>query len=310
MVAEESSSCEPSAKWKENLKRAIHTTKASEDVPPPNVVWNFGTWRRKALYGIITILVIFTTINLSLTLWMMRSMRFSLDGIGDLRIFQGGMHLKGDAAFLNGLRTSKLTSPRKKSIRIESGQNFTVATRDSNGRVINEMNLGDGRFDVSAKEFRITNSKKEVVFLANQKEVVVGAEVLRVTGQGGAVFDGSIQTSLLRSISTKDLRLESLTRTVRVLASQGIRLDSRAGDINANAWNDIKFVSTGGSVRFEGASVMFQQLRTVVPILKSPISSASQTRTHQVFQVCVCSNGKLFLAAADSFCIGDSTVCN
>jgi len=64
------------------------------------------------------------------------------DGIGDLRIFQGGMHLKGDAAFLNGLRTSKLTSPRKKSIRIESGQNFTVATRDSNGRVINEMNLG------------------------------------------------------------------------------------------------------------------------------------------------------------------------
>ena len=59
---------------------------------------------------------------------------------------------------------------------------------------------------MSAKEFRITNSKKEVVFLANQKEVVVGAEVLRVTGQGGAVFDGSIQTSLLRSISTKDLR--------------------------------------------------------------------------------------------------------
>ncbi|KAJ9591020.1 hypothetical protein L9F63_027772, partial [Diploptera punctata] len=61
------------------------------------------------------------------------------------------------------------------------------------------------RLECQARGFRVTDTRGTVLFSADRKEVVVGAEVLRVTGNGGAVFDGTVQTPLVRADSGNEL---------------------------------------------------------------------------------------------------------
>jgi hypothetical protein len=52
----------------------------------------------------------------------------------------------------------------------------------------------------------VTDPKGEVLFSATRGEVEIGSESLRVTG--GAVFEGSVQTPVVRADSGYDLRYE------------------------------------------------------------------------------------------------------
>lgn len=47
---------------------------------------------------------------------------------------------------------------------------------------------GEDRLEVVARDFRVTNSRQELLFAANRKEVVVGADILRVSGEIGPSF--------------------------------------------------------------------------------------------------------------------------
>jgi hypothetical protein len=47
---------------------------------------------------------------------------------------------------------------------------------------------GEDRLEVVARDFRVTNSRQELLFAANRKEVVVGADILRVSGETGHFF--------------------------------------------------------------------------------------------------------------------------
>ena len=42
--------------------------------------------------------------------------------------------------------------------------------------------VGADRLEVTARDFRVMNSRRETLFAANRREVVVGADILRVSG--------------------------------------------------------------------------------------------------------------------------------
>lgn len=65
---------------------------------------------------------------------------------------------------------------------------------------------GEDRVDCVSRGFRITDPRGGILFSADREQVVVGAEMLRVTGDGGAVFQGSVQTPLVRGESGRGLR--------------------------------------------------------------------------------------------------------
>lgn len=65
---------------------------------------------------------------------------------------------------------------------------------------------GEDRVDCVSRGFRITDPRGGVLFSADREQVVVGAEMLRVTGDGGAVFQGSVQTPLVRGETGRGLR--------------------------------------------------------------------------------------------------------
>ncbi|XP_055585146.1 uncharacterized protein LOC129737982 isoform X2 [Uranotaenia lowii] len=284
-------------------------------------------WRKKCLYSVILVLMIMIIINLALTLWILKVMEFSSDGMGQLKIVSGGIELTGQATIMDVLRASSIRSKHGLPISIESSRNFSVNTRDAQGILENQLFLGHDRIEVLANHFRILDTHGAALFSVDRDEVAIGASSLRVEGEGGVIFKDSIQTPLVRAEAGKDLKLESPTRSLEARATQEIFLQSRAGSIEANCLNDLKLHSVAGTIRLDASTIMLPNLKTVQPQSSSGSSQSGSSSSrdysgsssssggasshgNKIYQLCVCSSGKLFLAPAHSICAADdSAIC-
>ncbi|XP_048511016.1 delta-sarcoglycan isoform X3 [Athalia rosae] len=282
-------------------------------------------WRKRCLYSLVFALMVMVILNMALTLWLIKVMEFSSEGIGSLKVVPGGLELRGQATILDALVASSVKSRRGRNLILESWSNFTASARSHDGRLLARFTLGEDRLDCLSEGFRVTDPRGEVLFSADKEEVVVGAEMLRVTGVGGAVFRGSVQTPLVRAESGHDLRLESATRSLDINAPQSITIESQAGHVTASCLSDLKLRSTNGTVKVDAASVFLEGLRTAEPSLgRSPRDQHSGSLEYSVFtghgsrqsqsklpvfQLCACSTGKLFLARPEGACHADDAVC-
>lgn len=273
-------------------------------------------WRKRCLYLLILALLVMVIVNLALTLWVLKVMEFSSEGMGQLRVVTGGLQLNGQAMVLDALIASNIRSRKGQPITIESSMNFSLNVRDEEGAMASQMFLGKDRLECAAGRFRVADAKNRTLFSANKDEVEVGAALLKVTGQGGAVFDASVQTPVVRADSGSDLRLESPTRTLWVRAPQGVVVESRAGDISASCLTDLRLHSVAGSIRLESERVFLPGVKVAdVPggkaVSSRPQGRQEGRRRDEIYQLCMCGNGKLFLSAADGVCAADddSAVC-
>lgn len=282
-------------------------------------------WRKRCLYSLVLALMVMVILNMALTLWLLKVMEFSSEGIGSLRVVPGGVELRGQATILDALVASSVKSRRGRNLILESWSNFTASARSHDGRLLARFTLGEDRLDCVSKGFRVTDPRGGVLFSADREQVVVGAEMLRVTGVGGAVFQGSVQTPLVRAESGHDLRLESATRSLEIKAPQRITIESRAGHVTASCLSDMKLQSVSGTVKVDAASVFLEGLRTAEPgsgrssrdqhsaSIQYATFSGHGTRQSQselaVFQLCACGTGKLFLARPEGACRADDAVC-
>lgn len=137
---------------------------------------------------------------------------------------------------------------KTESHRSESTKNFTINTRDFDGRIENQLFLGHDRLDILTHTLRMFDTHGQPVFAADKNEVRLGASVLRVDGDGGVVFGESVQTPLVRAEPGRELRFESPTRAVHVSAGQDVVLKSAAGGLEAQCLNDVRLRSEAGSV--------------------------------------------------------------
>ncbi|XP_061398344.1 uncharacterized protein LOC133334061, partial [Musca vetustissima] len=263
-------------------------------------------WRKKCLYTLLVLLMLLIIVNLGLTLWILKVMEFSTEGMGQLKIVPGGIQLTGQALIMDMLRASSIRSRHGQPLSIETSRNFSINTRGVDGLLENHLFLGHDKLECMATSFRINDTNGRNLFSVNRDEVTIGAHALRVDGEGGAIFRESIQTPHVRAEPGRELRLESPTRQLEMKAAQEINLQSRAGGIEISALEDIKLTTIEGSLRFESSKIFMPNLRTVPSIQGQP----QKDHTHRVFQLCACSSGKLFLASSHSSCAGDdSTVC-
>ncbi|KFB37952.1 AGAP000073-PA-like protein [Anopheles sinensis] len=272
-------------------------------------------WRKKCLYALMFVLMVMIIVNLALTLWIMKVMEFSSNGMGQLKIVPGGLQLSGQALMLNTLRASSIRSKHGQPISIESSRNLTVNTRNTNGAVETQLFLGHDRLDVAAQHFRITDTHGNALFAVDREAVVIGAGSLRMEGEGGVNFGDSIQTPVVRADAGKDLMLESPTRALHAQATQEIYIQSLAGGIETTCLNDLKLRSVDGTIRLDSRAIYMPNLKTVHALpgsgSSSHMSSSSSLRGEssagKIYQLCVCENGKLFLAAPNGICASDDS---
>ncbi|XP_030569482.1 zeta-sarcoglycan isoform X2 [Drosophila novamexicana] len=162
-------------------------------------------WRKKCLYTLLLLLMLLIITNLVLTLWILKVMEFSTDGMGQLKIVPGGIQLTGQAVIMDMLRASTIRSRHGQPISIESSRNFSINTRDSNGVLENHLFLGHDKFECLSAGFRINDTTGRNLFSVNRNEVTIGAHTLRIEGEGGAIFRESIQTPHVRAEPGREL---------------------------------------------------------------------------------------------------------
>lgn len=89
---------------------------------------------------------------------------------------------------------------------IESSRNFSINTRDWEGNIENNLFLGHDKMEVLAHSLKIQDTHGAVIFSADKNEVKIGANSLRIDGEGGAVFRESVQTSVVRAEPGRELK--------------------------------------------------------------------------------------------------------
>lgn len=158
--------------------------------------------------------------------------------MGQLKVVAGGLQLSGQALVLDMLRASTIRSRHGQPISLgisrvtlnfnwqcannryivyssaaESSRNFSINTHDWEGRVENSLFLGHDKLEVLAHSLKIVDTHGAILFSADKNEVEIGANSLRIDGEGGTVFRESVQTPVVRAEPGRELKCVQAQRT-------------------------------------------------------------------------------------------------
>ncbi|XP_028839971.1 delta-sarcoglycan [Denticeps clupeoides] len=260
-------------------------------------------WRKRCLYFFVLLLMILILVNLALTIWILKVMNFTIEGMGTLRITQKGLKLEGDSEFLQPLYAKEIQSRPGNPLFLQSSKNVSVNILDGKNQLLTQLVAGSHGVRARGKMLEVKSNAGKLLFSADDQEVVVGAERLRVMGAEGAVFSNSVETPHVRAEPFKELRLESPTRSLSMEAPKGVQILAEAGDIQATCRSNLLLESKDGEITLDAKKIK---------LLRLPEGKASSSVSRQtVFEVCVCPNGKLFLSQAGtgSTCQINNNVC-
>ncbi|CAL8307738.1 unnamed protein product [Gadus morhua 'NCC'] len=231
------------------------------------------------------------------------------DGMGNLRITEKGLKVEGPSEFLQPLYAKEIKSKPGHPLFLQSSRNVSVNVVNGNNKVLTQLVAGSRGFRAQGKLLEVKSTSGKLLFSADEQEVVVGADRLRVMGAEGAVFSGSIETPHVRAEPFKELRLESPTRSLIMEAPKGVQILAEAGDIQASCRNELRLESKDGEISLDATRI---RLLGLLDGKASSSSSSSSSGTRQtVYEVCVCPNGRLFLSQAGtgSTCHISPSVC-
>ncbi|XP_076130704.1 delta-sarcoglycan isoform X2 [Alosa pseudoharengus] len=191
----------------------------SSETPQVYKVGIYG-WRKRCLYFFVLLLMILILVNLALTIWILKVMNFTIDGMGHLRITERGLKLEGTSEFLQPLYAKEIQSRPGTPLFLQSSKNISV---------------------------NILNNENHLV-----TQLTAGAE--------GAVFTSSVETPHVRAEPFKELRLESPTRSLFMEAPKGVDIHAEAGDIQATCRSDLRLQSVDGAIILDAQKIKLLRL--------------------------------------------------
>ncbi|XP_058853755.1 zeta-sarcoglycan-like [Acipenser ruthenus] len=266
-------------------------------------------WRKRCLYFFILLLLVIMIVNLALTIWILKVMNFTVDGMGNLRVNKQGVRLEGISEFLLPLYVKEIQSRKDSPLILQSDRNVTVNARNDLGQLTGQLTVGSQTVEAQCQRFEVLSSDSgKVLFSADKDEISIGAGKLRVTGTEGAVFGHSVETPLIRAGPSQDLKLESPTRTLTMEAPKGVEISADAGDFKATCRKELQLESTEGQIFLNANTIRLGNLPHGTFAASSPGSTGPK---QIVYELCVCPNGKLYLSPAgtSSTCQSTSNVC-
>ncbi|KFP45629.1 Delta-sarcoglycan [Chlamydotis macqueenii] len=184
---------------------AHRSTMQTSEGPQVYKVGIYG-WRKRCLYFFVLLLMILILVNLAMTIWILKVMNFTIDGMGNLRITEKGLKLEGDSEFLKPLYAKEIRSRPGNPLYFQSARNVTVNILNEKTKVLTRLVTGPQAVEAHSQKFEVKTLSGKLLFSADDNEVVVGAERLRVLGAEGTVFPKSIETPNVRADPFKELR--------------------------------------------------------------------------------------------------------
>ncbi|XP_054707648.1 delta-sarcoglycan-like [Uloborus diversus] len=277
----------------------LTTTETIQVMYPPGGI--FG-WKKRTLYLLLILLVSVVLIDMILILWIIKILDLTSEGPGKIRISQSGLQVDSDAEFIDTLSARQIIAQQHHSLKIESSRNVTLMAADERGFFTNILSLGEAGLQSIGNYFTVLSTLGHELLHVDSQEMVVAANHMVVSDSGGLRLDGSLETPLVRGGATKDLRLESLLKKVKIRSDGAMNVDSPAGGIFVTGLKTMNLKSTGGKVIIDSNRLKMMNLKTS--------RQTSKEKNHQVvYQVCVCDNGRVFLAHREGHCQIHASVC-
>ncbi|XP_070785858.1 zeta-sarcoglycan-like isoform X3 [Enoplosus armatus] len=193
-------------------------------------------WRKRCLYFFLLLLLVTMIVNLALTVWIMKVMNFSVDGMGNLQLNQDGIRLEGISEFLLPLYVNEIQSRRDSLLVLRSEKNITLNVRNDQGQLTGQL--------------------------------TVGSE--------GAVFGHSVETPLIQAPASEDLKLESPTRTLTMEAPRGVEVSAAKGQLKVSGRKDLQLESTEGEILLDANTIQLGSLPLGVYTASSSDASQEQ----------------------------------
>nr|XP_021141571.1 zeta-sarcoglycan isoform X3 [Columba livia]XP_021141572.1 zeta-sarcoglycan isoform X3 [Columba livia] len=176
---------------------------------------------------------------------------------------------------------------------LQSDRNVTVNARNHMGQLTGQLTVGADAVEAQCKRFEVrARESGKVLFSADEDEIVIGADRLKVTGTEGAVFGHSVETPHIRAEPSQDLKLESPTRSLVMEAPRGVQVNAAAGDLKATCRKELHLQSTEGEIFLNADTIRLGNL-PVGSFSSSSSSSSSPSSSaprQTIYELCVCPN--------------------
>ncbi|XP_022655613.1 gamma-sarcoglycan-like isoform X2 [Varroa jacobsoni] len=280
--------------------------------PAPSVfdglVIDIRGWRKRYLLMLLIALSWLVALNLLLTLWISRAINFSLaTGAPSVAIKANSLRANDIVNFLDDIAVKNIHSRIDEPIFILSQINITLssAARTRNVSSTSYMSIAPDRINVLAESFSIHSADGKLIFQARDQQpsasssqaITTVTHTLRIIGRGGVRFeDGvSLQTPVVAWGDSGGLRIESATRELRVEGPRRVSIESSEARVILEANQNLTFTSSQGKVVLCAGSIYLEKLR-------SPLASKAGKAYGGVYQLCVCTSGRLFLASPAASC--------
>lgn len=263
-------------------------------------------WRKRCLYLLILLILVVAILNLALTVWIIRVVRLSSDGLGPVEIGDQSVHIYGDVDFLGAVHASEVKSVGETPLIIESAAKLRLraGAREGDGDAVSALTMTDDTMHVQADDFHVTNGAGDTLLRAT-----IGADLgigagnedvsVQIVGDGGVSFPDSVETAKIKAPASENLEISSRTNRIDFFGAYGVDVAAKSGGIRLRAMDDVSVVSKRGKVTVDA------DLR----ILDLPlVGNRDKDSNLEAYQLCICDNGRLFLARADESCLS-TTVC-
>nr|XP_019808865.1 PREDICTED: zeta-sarcoglycan [Bos indicus] len=99
-------------------------------------------WRKRCLYFFVLLLLVTMIVNLAMTIWILKVMNFTVDGMGNLRVTKKGIRLEGISEFLLPLYVKEIHSRKDSPLVLQSDRNVTVNARNHMGQLTGQLTVG------------------------------------------------------------------------------------------------------------------------------------------------------------------------
>ncbi|CAL8241931.1 unnamed protein product [Merluccius merluccius] len=255
-------------------------------------------WRKRCLYFLLLLFLVTMIVNLALTVWIIKVMNLSTGGMGNLQLSQEGIRLEGFSEFLLPLYVKEIQSRRDDALVLRSERNVTLNVRNSQGHLTGQLTVGSASVEAQCRRLEVrSRAGGQPLFSADAKEIRIGTKTFTVSGSEGAVFRHSVETPLIQSSGSEELKLESPTRTLTMGAPRGVEVSSAHGALTVSGRKDLQLQSTEGEIVLNAATVRFASL----PLgAYAPASTGRLSPGQATYEVCVCPSGRLYLSPAES----------
>uniref|UniRef100_A0A8C2X2F4 Sarcoglycan zeta n=1 Tax=Cyclopterus lumpus TaxID=8103 RepID=A0A8C2X2F4_CYCLU len=271
-------------------------------------------WRKRCLYFFLLLLLVTMIVNLALTVWIIKVMNFSVEGMGSLQLKQDGIRLEGISEFLLPLYVNEIQSRRVNCL-LRSSQLLKLAcsvysiimvkTRGANLDV--SRSAGPEAVEAQCQRLQLRSQDgSRLLFTANEEEVIMTTEKFTVTGKGAALSLDNLH-ALNLFVCARFFRLESPTRTLTMEAPRGVEVSAAKGPLKVSSRKDLQLESTEGEILLDAQTIQLGRL----PLGVYTESPNQASREQAVYEVCVCPSGKIYLAPAEtsSTCQAMSNIC-